>query len=447
MQVTHTYNPSAHTVLFHIRTENTTPTPLVHRTPRRCTTLKESTFRILLPDSIESFDTIHNDVWALVVLLVVFPFVRTELRLSFGVSKEFALGYSEHCGKSIVPINPVLAQRTASHPSHPSVAFNGRMHSFLTAVVLGPSSRLVAMDHWDSMLGERTSPYPPDVLYYAMDKMESKGHRVCLLKTDIQSLYEPYGFVHPITSVLGNVLFADALQLGSVHMGCRLDDMSAYGAYRVEQKQKQKKRSTDTRITVDGELSVPSRCVSFRDEQLYVHQHKQPELTLPFWRNMLQLVGIKIDFPLCGVSDVLLVKLLAEHKMWHEANYCLYSRPLKRCGQCLECLYYNALHTSVTTHSVNIDKVWQQFTDKYPEATTSVRNVDTPCRWNLFWLEMVRRDDMTPVQTRGFDILCAYRKVYQQRKFVVNSMRHIVTEEHYDRVRVGLGRVMGVLNK
>lgn len=443
MLVSHEYYEASHTVVFTIQPEDSAA--LVHRTSRRCTTVQHKSFRLLLPDCIPSFADVHNDVWALLVLLVVFPFVRDELHLSFGVSRAFSLAYSDVGGKRIYPVDPALEPHKRVG-SVPSVAFNGRVHSFVTAAVLGRSARLVAIDHWDSITGERTSPYPPDVLYYALDNMEHQGHRVSLVKTDIQSLYEPYGFAHPITSVVGSLLLMDVWGLRSVHLGCRLDDLSAYGAYTREPPAKhQSHTQKNTTVSVDGALSVPTRTVSFRDAHLWMNSYSPPEHTVSFWRTMLGSVGMQLEFPLCGVSDSLLVKLLVEHKLWHEANFCLYSRPRKRCGECLECMYYNSLHTSVTTHSININKIWQQFLNHYPEATTSVRDIDVPCRWNVFWLELIRRPDMTPSSAVGFDVLSAYHNVYHGRRWMVNSMKHIVSEEHYDKIRSGLSRIMSVL--
>lgn len=442
MLVNHAYYEASHTVEFTIQSEDSAA--FVYRTSRRCTTMQERSFRLLLPDCIPSFAAVHNDVWALVVLLVVFPFVRGELKLSFGVSRAFSMAYSDACGKRIYPVVPTLEPPKKAGGA-PSVAFNGRMHSFMTAAVLGSSARLVAIDHWDRITGERTTPYPPDVLYYALDNMEHQGHRVCLVKTDIQSLYEPYGFAHPITSVVGNVLLMDVWGLGSVHVGCRLDDLSAYGAYTREKTASLRAHTQNAKVSVDGALSVPSRAVSFRDAHLWVDSNSPPEHTVSFWRAMLGHVGLQLEFPLCGVNDSLLVKLLVEHNMWHEANFCLYSRPRKRCGECVECMYYNTLHASVTTHSININKIWQQFINHYPEATTSVRDIDVPCRWNVFWLELIRRPDMTPPHAKGFDVLSAYHNVYHKRRWMVNSMKHIVLEEHYDKIRGGLSRIMGML--
>lgn len=441
MHITHQHIPSANTILFQIDEESFLRASKRLHTNRQCITLQERTFRIMLPKSIQSFHQVHNDVWALIVLLVVCPFIDDELHLSFSVSKELALGF-ETCGKRILPIDPLLKPRQSkTNALVHSVAFNGRMHAFVSAVILGPQTTLVTVDHWDSVLGERTSPYPPDVLYNALDHMENKGHRVCVVKTDVQSMFEPFGFAHPLTAVIGNILLADALGLSSVHLGCRLDDMSAFGAYRKATPYKHK----PMRVVVDGDLSVPSRCVSFRDHQLHVSSHKKVLWTIPFWRSMMGVVGLKLDFPMCGVTDALLVKLLAEHQLWHEANYCLYSRPKHKCGQCLPCMYYECLHSSVTQKPVNILKIWQTFSEKYPEATTSITDIQTPCRWNMFWLELIRRKDLLP-NAQNFDILSAYVEVYQKRKYMVNSMKHIVEDAHYDKVRNGLGRIMGVLS-
>ena len=455
MRVSHSYIESAKTVQFRLQPED--DTPQVYHNSRTCKRLTEYMFRILLPDKIASFDSIHNDVWAFIVLLVVFPFVKSasELRLSFGVSKEFALQYQKWSKKKIVPVNPSLAPRSGKDCTHTSIAFNGRMHSFFTAAVLGSSARLVAVDHWDSVLGERTSPYPPDALYYALDNMESTGHTVAMVKTDVQSLYEPYGFVHPISSILGNVLLADVLQLTSVHMGCRLTDISAFGSYRVlpikrNQMHRPKYKHTQhhRHIEVNSDIPLPSQSVSFRNDQLYLTptSHLPSESTVDFWRSMLRCIGLHLEFPLCGVSDVLMVKLLIEHKMWAHANYCLYSRPKTRCHQCLECMYYDTLHTTIIAYpSINIDKIWQLFSDKYPEATTSLSEIDVPCRWTLFWLEMIRRKDMVPKRVKGFDVLVAYHPAYLMRKWMVNNMKHIVDNGQYDRIRNGLSRIVSVL--
>ena len=440
MHITHQHIPSANTIVFQIDEESFLRSPKILRTHRQCITLKERTFRIMLPQSIQSFASVHNDIWALIVFLVVCPFVEEELRLSFSVSKKLAVAF-EACGKRILPIDPMLKPRTKKVSTQHSVAFNGRMHAFVTAVTLGPQTALVAVDHWDSVLGERTSPYPPDVLYNALDNMESKGHRVCMVKTDVQSMFEPIGFAHPLTAMIGNILLANDLGLSVVHIGCRLDDMSAYGAYRKEKPHTHK----PTRVVVDGNLSTHSRCVSFRDHQLQMNFDGNSLWTVPFWRSMMGCVSLKLDFPLCGMTDALLVKLLAEHKLWHEANYCMYARPQKRCGQCLQCMYYDHLHASVTKQPVNILKIWHMFSDRFPEATTSVTDVQTPCRWNMFWLELIRRKDLLP-DAQNFDIFGAYVDVYLQRIYIVNSMKHILEDVHYTKVRNGLGRMMGILS-
>jgi hypothetical protein len=449
MHVKHHWDSAAHTVVFHIQLSEPEQ-PAVYNSPRYGARLAQPSFRILLPDRIAHFDDVHPDVWGLIVLLALFPFVKTELHMSFAVSSGFAECYRAATAKDVLPVNPTLVPHTSTPAAaHASVAFNGRVHSFTTAVVLGGATRLVAMDHWDSMRGERASPYPSDALYSALDTMESQGYRVCMVKTDVQSLYEPFGFVHPLSSIIGNLLLADALQLSSVHLGCHLDDVYTLGSYTVRAKKDPNANANASRIRVDRDAGTLVNQVSFKNQSLALCPSKKetrPEHTVAFWRQMLAVVDLKLDFPLCGVTDALLVRLLHEHRMWAGAHYCLYCRPQKKCGSCTECLYYDSVHNSITKGDAPpvFEKIWNRFADQYPEATAGIHDFGSPNRWHFFWLEMVRRKDMLPAG-KVFDMLGAYSGVYHEKKFVVKNATHILEEAHADKVHRGLHRLLSAM--
>ena len=214
------------------------------------------------------------------MLLIVHPFVHRELRLSFAVSPVFAAAFADATGgtQRLFPIDPKGTPRTAPSsdstssssphpPPTPSIAFNGRVHSTTLAALLGTSSRLVAVDHWNATVGERTCPYPSDALYYALDVMETQGYRVALVKTDAASLCEPYGFVHPLTATLGNVLLADVLGFDAVYVGSRLTDVQAFGEVSRHRVGKGSLARTETRI---GKVSTRLRVVSFKEGDLWV---------------------------------------------------------------------------------------------------------------------------------------------------------------------------------
>ena len=378
MQVKHFFNSKTHTISFSIEFSDE-DIPALYQTTRSSSTMTHTQFRILLPDCIEGFESLHPDAWALIVLLVVFPFVKKELTLSFGVSSLFAETYSRS-GKQIYPINTSLESYTTNSNSSSlpslcdSVAFNGRMHSFTTAAVLGPSSCLVAMNHWDSLVGERTSPYPEDALYYTLDTMEHKGYKVQMVKTDIQSLYEPYGFAHPLTSTVGCVLLSQALGFCSVHMGCHMDEIHTLGKSILEKK---KKTTTHKSFKLDTNQKQSLQCVGFKHHQLRVEHHESNtdspiEHHVPFWRDLFGVVQLHLDFPLCGVPDTMHVKSLAKHNMWNDVHYCIYARPKQKCGVCVECFYYDSLYNAIMKHQPVFEKVWAVSNERYPEASSCV---------------------------------------------------------------------------
>lgn len=450
MQIKHFFNSKTHTISFSIQLAED-ETPAIYNDTRKSAQLRNTHFRMLLPDKIDGFECLHPDQWALIILLTVFPFVKSDLRLSFAVSSTFATAYN--CsGKHIFPIDPTLEPYGGSNrPAlRPSVAFNGRVHSFTTAAILGTSSSLIALNHWDSIVGERSSPYPQDALFYALDNLEEKGYDVHVVKTDIQSLYEPYGFAHPLTSTVGAILLSDVLGLDSVHVGCHMDELATYGkctARRTKQHVHTSSAAAGS-YQLDTQQRTKVNYISFKHHQLQLDASDSVsvESTLFFWREMFKTVRMRIDFPLCGATDAVLVKLLAEHQLWSTMHYCLYSRPTTKCGVCVECFYYDSLYQSVMRHKPVFEKIWNVCTTAYPEATTSIYNLKIPSRWHMFWVEHITRVDILP-QEKVFKKLALYSREYHTHKYTIHNVDHIIQNEFQNKVKHGIRRLISVLAK
>jgi hypothetical protein len=398
----------------------------------------ESTFRFLLPDCIVNFDGVHPDLWALVILLVVSPFIKDELRLSFSISSSFALAFNESTGKRIVPVESTIQPRM-HHRKYESdadrrmfcgAAFSGRVHSYAVAAIMGQSTRLVALDHWNAPTLLRSSPYPSDGLYYSLDTMESKGFHVSMVKTDVASLCEPYGFPHPLTPACGPVMLADALDLHSVALGSRLYDVRALG-------------DDEGVLSTIGfkamDLPVQNRYV---DEDTKTLQPTQ-EGTLESWRNLFSACGLSLELPTCGLHDALLVKLLAEHKLWHEIHYCLYARPDFRCNNCIECHYYNGLYEAVTTKTDAFSDLLKQSQIRYPETLTCLNDMKCAHRWHLFWAMIAShsKDQTYPQLVRMSQVLMSnFVRLHSGTKTLVD-------DEAWPNVERGLQRLMSVLSR
>lgn len=443
MHIHHHLNPQTATLTIHLDPSHQELLRLTHQTPHRQCTLAHRSVRFLLPRTLaEAPDAVHPDLLALVVLLVVHPFVHKELRLSFAVSTVFAAAVEAATGGGVkvFPVDPDIAPRPRPPSPACSVAFNGRIHATLVAAVVGTSARLVAVDHWNAMVGERTSPYPADALYYSLDFMENRGYRVAMVKTDAASLCEPYGFAHPLVACVGNVLLADALGFTSVHVGSRLVDLEAFGTV---SRRTRGRGPTETQV---GAVPSTLRAVSFKTDGLWVDRPAAEDgaeflathaLGLPLWRALFHAVSLDLEFPLCGASDACVVKLLHEHRFWKNAHYCLYARPRHKCGTCVECMYYDTLHHAVThpqSRASLFDRTWRLCADQFPEATAAVVDLKTPNRWHLFWVALVARRDAMPdsgtVPQKHFDVLHAYARVYASHRYGLHGGMVTLLGEH-----------------
>ena len=141
----------------------------------------------------QDFETVHPDLWGLVVILAVYPFVATSLQLSWSVSTALAEAFFQATGgKTLSPVDTHIKPRRGGDVDEQGekrsigIAYNGRLHAFMTAAIVGQDAKLIAIDHWNARQGTRTSPYPADGLYYSLDVMEKKHYHVSMVKSDIE---------------------------------------------------------------------------------------------------------------------------------------------------------------------------------------------------------------------------------------------------------------------
>ena len=187
-----------------------------------------ASFGFMVPELLHNFDALHPDIWALIIILALFPFVTSELNLSFSVSSAFADAFAT-CGKHVYPVNPTLPPRTTLSKTTPqqAVAFHGSLSNILAAVIVGTDAALIALDDCPTI---RESPVQPgalrqtDNLYYSLDHMVARGFSCHIVKSTLQNLVRPRGFVTPFAGAIAPLLFSNALNLGSIHVGAHLYD-------------------------------------------------------------------------------------------------------------------------------------------------------------------------------------------------------------------------------
>ena len=365
------------------------------------------------------------------MILAVYPFVVTKLQLAWSISTALAEAfYQATGGKTLSPVDTSIVPRVGGEIDENSqqrsigIAYNGHLHAFMTAAIVGQDAKLIAIDHWNARQGTRTSPYPADGLYYALDVMEKKHYHVSMVKSDIESLCQPFGFAHPLTSACGPVLLADALNLHTVAMGSRLYDLRAFKYPRQ-----------------------PLSMIGFKHVDIRVEDANEPTQTgsIHGWRKLFAACGLSLEFPTCGAHDALLVKLMHHHKLWNEAHYCLYARPKFRCHQCVECVYYSELHKALTKAPTTFDALWNRCSNHYPETVACLHDIQIPNRWLSFWPTFVQRRDMLP-EGKHFDQLYHLRKLLTENAHNFHAgLKFLTSPTLWPRIERGLQRLLMVL--
>ena len=108
-------------------------------------TLAKPECHIQLPKN-WSIQSVHPDVLALSISLIIYPFCGVNIRLPFGVSKPFHDTFKEVTNKNILPIDHHLKPRTAPPLSVPALAYSGGTDSTAALALLPDSTHLFFLD-------------------------------------------------------------------------------------------------------------------------------------------------------------------------------------------------------------------------------------------------------------------------------------------------------------
>jgi hypothetical protein len=381
--------------------------------------LSRSVFTIYLPDAIGNFDAVHPDRWAL-VLILAFMHMTSSIQLTFGISQALHDILQVH-GISLTPVASGLEpfQPISSEKACVGVAFSGGMHSLVTAAVFDTASTvLIAVDRKCPVKDESHSLPPPntehvpDSLYYSMAAMQRRGYTVKLLQTDLQDLFDPRwpSFPFPLLAGMGVILFGQYFLVHSVCYGSSLCDPTSMTS-RLQQ-------------------------ITFRNERGISIEDSGRD-TLDYWRSLFSVVGLHLDFPTCGMTDLLAVKILGAHDMLGDMRVCHHAYPA--CGMCLDCYYCSLL---LRMHTITIHEAWQDTQYTYPEMC---RIRYTAPFW-LLWTKLLPIDDSVvdipyPIQRA----IAPYKQpVTQYAQKLHGDTIVIASDANRDIIRQGWVRLLNV---
>jgi hypothetical protein len=182
---------------------------------------ENTSFRIMLPDTIRAFEDLHPDSWAIIVVLALHPYITHSLTLSFPVSQHLAhaLPFNiypidfrlypkpRHIGRKSLVACPIKADAKSAFVCMIQDEEN-RPDIFLH---LSNSSEWHRPQRWVSLMDSNFS-------FLESVGLENPKCRICLFNTDIFSMFKssPCLPSSPFVELIGSLLCADSVGIGTV---------------------------------------------------------------------------------------------------------------------------------------------------------------------------------------------------------------------------------------
>jgi hypothetical protein len=281
---------------------------------------------VRLPNDAATRD-IHGDLLALAAILMVYPFTKDKLVLSWPISQGFADRFAALTGRELMAPRFDLEMRRHEDFDVPSLAFSGGTDSTAALALLPDSTVVVFLNRLQSP--EIRSIYRKDAAIHACNVLRSMGRRVETIETDLEYLRDPVGFPVDVSTAVPVILLADYCQLDSVAFGTVLES-----AYRVGHE-----------VFMNYAMRHHYAC----------------------WGGLFDAVGLPFNQVVAGVSEVGTSLICLQSPYGRLAQSCIRGDVGKPCNNCWKCFRKLLLEKTLTGKAVDASTLDEAFVIK--EAT------------------------------------------------------------------------------
>lgn len=261
------------------------------------------------------FNTLHKDVLALVILLLIYPFTNKTIELTFGVSQHFADVVRNVVKKEIFPIDKQLSKHVVKEPSKTILAYSGGVDSTAALTILPEDTPIYFIDR--KIPQGVTSMYSKDAPYKACTTIREMGRVVYNIATDFEYVRDPVGFPVDVACAIPGLLLSEYAHVNSVALGMIME--TAY------------------RIGHENYENYPDRW------------HYKT------WGSLFDAVGIALNLPVAGISEVGTQQIVRNSPYKDIAQSCMRAVGGIPCMKCMKCLRKRMLEKTLDKKEIPQD--------------------------------------------------------------------------------------------
>lgn len=255
-----------------------------------------------------SMEATHPNLLAMVVLVVLHPFIGTRLRVNLGVTA----GFKAACEK-LLPYPCLFDGAQASHERcpgrYPGISFSGGVDSTAALALMPEDTKVFFLDRVTSDGSAPVGLYVKDSAEVACRMVSEFGYTVHKVPTNLEYVRNPVGFPVDWASGAPAILLADHCDLSSISWG-----VVAESAYRVGH---------------ENFIDFPKRTIFFR------------------WDGLLRAAGLSLGAPVAGLSEVATSLIVKESRFAQVAQSCIRGLKGQPCMNCFKCFRKSMLDAAL----------------------------------------------------------------------------------------------------
>lgn len=252
--------------------------------------------------------SIHPDLIALTVLLLVAPFTKRQVELDFPVSDGFKKVVRESLVQLISPDGAVKRRPVPSRP-RPGLAFSGGVDS-CAALELMPKNTVPVFLHRRRPPTAIQGNYNDSAALFTLERVKARGYDVQRVETSIEYIRRPIGNPVDWSNSAPAVINADTLGLDSISFGLIAESAFWTGGPNFSD------LKTRTRFSA--------------------------------WAPIFEYCNIPMSFPTASLSEVITSKICNAASTDLKPQSCVRGEPLKPCKRCFKCFRKGLVEAALT---------------------------------------------------------------------------------------------------
>ncbi|HHQ4609748.1 TPA: DUF6395 domain-containing protein [Aeromonas veronii] len=277
----------------------------------------------------------HPDLIALSAILLVYPFIKSEIKVPFGVSQQFATLFNKVTKKNITPVDKNLAPRTIEENGIPSLCYSAGVDSTAALMLMPGNTKLFFCDR---VMHENTrSMYNKFAAINTVLDLKRCGYDMNIVATDFEYIRSKVGFPTDLATAVPALMCADQFNIDSVAFGIPIEVGYRLGHSAFE---------------------------NYKDRLHYKR-----------WGALFSAVGCQLYLPTVGVSEVGNFIIASNFKDSNTVRSCMRGDQASPCGKCLKCFRKTLISAAIANGEINEAEIISNLNSSEVIRTIASRNI------------------------------------------------------------------------